>query len=160
PEVTEMLEDYFGDLVPVIFRHQGTIDKFVGDAILAVFGSPDVDEKQHLHSIQAAQEMQQAMREVNARRAARNKRTGELGIGIHCGEVVHGLIGTYERMEYTVIGDAVNRASRYCDGAGGGEILISPELYQWVWNSIEADETRIDTKHEGKLVAYRIKNLR
>jgi len=160
PEVTEMLEDYFGDLVPVIFRHQGTIDKFVGDAILAVFGSPEVDEKQHLHSIQAAQEMQQAMREVNARRAARNKRTGELGIGIHCGEVVHGLIGTYERMEYTVIGDAVNRASRYCDGAGGGEILISPELYQWVWNSIEADETRIDTKHEGKLVAYRIKNLK
>jgi len=159
-EVTEMLEDYFGALVPVIFKYNGTIDKFVGDAILAVFGSPDVDEQQHLHSLQAAREMQEDMREVNARRAARHKRTGELGIGIHCGEVVHGLIGTAERMEYTVIGDTVNRASRYCDGAGRGEILISPELYQWVWNAIEADQTTIDTKHEGKLQAYRIKNLR
>jgi adenylate cyclase len=159
-DVTQMLEDYFGCLVPIIFKYQGTIDKFVGDAILAVFGSPDADEQQHLHAVQAALEMQAGMKEVNAKRAAKNGRIGELGIGIHCGEVVHGFIGTPERMEYTVIGDTVNRASRYCDGAGGREVLISSELYQWIWNLIKAEQTSISTKHEGELQAYRITGLR
>jgi adenylate cyclase len=159
-EVTQMLEDYFGCLVPVIFKYQGTIDKFVGDAILAVFGSPDADDQQHLHAIQCALEMQTAMKEVNAQREAKKRRTGELGIGIHCGEVVHGFIGTAERMEYTVIGDTVNRASRYCDGAGGGEVVLSSELYQWIWNLVRAEQTSIATKHEGDLMAYRISSLR
>lgn len=159
-DVTQMLEDYFGYLVPVIFKNQGTIDKFVGDAILAVFGSPDTDEQQYLHAVQTALEMQAAMKEVNAQRNAKGWRTGELGIGLHCGEVVHGFIGTAERMEYTVIGDTVNRASRFCDGAGGGEVLISAELYQWVWNAVKAEQTTIATKHEGDLIAYRIERLR
>jgi adenylate cyclase len=159
-DVTQMLEDYFACLVPIIFKYQGTIDKFVGDAILAVFGSPDTDEQQHLHAIQCALDMQAAMKEVNAQRDAKSRRIGELGIGIHCGEVVHGFIGTAERMEYTVIGDTVNRASRYCDGAGGGEVLISAELYQWIWNLIKAEQTSIATKHEGNLLAYRIAGLR
>ncbi|HEY7544967.1 MAG TPA: adenylate/guanylate cyclase domain-containing protein, partial [Blastocatellia bacterium] len=155
-DVTDMLEDYFGRLVPIISKHHGTIDKFVGDAILAVFGSPDADEHQHIHAIEAALDMQQAMQEVNARRRMGEKHTGEIGIGIHCGEVVHGLIGTSERMEFTVIGDAVNRASRYCDGARAGEVLISPELHQWVWDQITAEPTSIETKHEGTLTAYRV----
>jgi adenylate cyclase len=155
-EVTEMLEDYFDRLVPIIFKHQGTIDKFVGDAIMAIFGSPDADEQHHLHAVQAALEMQQAMQEVNALRQARNKPSGELGIGAHCGEVVHGLIGTAERLEFTAIGDTVNRASRYCDGAPGGAVLISPQLYQWVWDQVEVEATSIETKHEGVLSAYRI----
>lgn len=159
-EVTEMLEDYFERLVPAVFKAQGTIYQFVGDAIFAVFGSPNADEQQHLHSIQTALEMQEVMEEVNAQRAAQNKRTAHLGIGIHCGEVVNGLIGTPERMEFTVIGDAVNRASRYCDGAHGGEILISPEVHQWVWNFIEAEQTNITTKHEGNFTAYRVKRLK
>jgi len=159
-EVTQMLEDYFGALVPLVFKYQGTVDKYVGDAILAVFGSPDPDEEQHIHAVQAALEMQSAIKEVNAKRTAQGKQTGELGIGIHSGEVVHGLIGTPERMEYTVIGDTVNRASRYCDGADKGEVLISSDLYQWIWNRIEAEQTSIATKHEGNLTAYRVKRLR
>ena len=159
-DVTQMLEDYFGCLVPVIFEHYGMIDKFVGDAVLAVFGSPDADEEQHLHAIQAALKMQRELQPINARRAARGQRTGQLGIGIHCGEVVHGFIGTTERMEYTAIGDTVNRASRFCDGAGGGEVLISTELFQYVWNKIKAEQTSIATKHEGNLLAYRVEGLR
>ena len=159
-DVTQMLEDYFGCLVPVIFEHYGMIDKFVGDAILAVFGSPEADEEQHLHAIQAALKMQSELQRINAQRSARSQRTGQLGIGIHCGEVVHGFIGTTERMEYTVIGDTVNRASRFCDGAGGGEVLISAELYQYVWNKIKAEQTSIATKHEGNLLAYRVEGLR
>ena len=159
-DVTDMLEDYFSQLVPIVFKYQGTIDKFVGDAILAVFGSPNPDEHQHIHAVTAAMHMQAAMQEVNARRAAHGKRTGELGIGIHCGEVVHGFFGTPERMEFTVIGDAVNRASRYCDGARGGEVLISREVHQWIWNLIEAEQTFIDTKHEGAFAAYRVKGIK
>ena len=159
-DVTQMLEDYFGCLVPVIFEHFGMIDKFVGDAILAVFGSPDADEEQHLHAIQAALKMQSEIQRINSQRATRSQRTGQLGIGIHAGEVVHGFIGTPERMEYTVIGDTVNRASRLCDGAGGGEVLISSELYQYVWNSIKAEQTTVATKHEGNLLAYRVEGLR
>lgn len=159
-EVTDMLEDYFGSLVPVVFRYQGMIDKFVGDAIMAVFGSPDADEHQQIHAVQAALGMQTAMREVNDRRAAKGKLTGELGIGIQCGEVVHGFIGTRDRMEFTVIGDAVNRASRYCDGARAGEVLISPEVHQWIWNQVEVEPTSIQTKHEGILTAYRVKRVK
>lgn len=159
-DVTEMLGDYFGRLVPLIFEHHGTVDKFVGDAIVAVFGSPQKDDQQQLHAIQAALEMQAAMQEVNADRNTRGKHTGELGIGIHCGEVVHGFIGSDERMEFTVIGDAVNRASRYCDGARGGEVLISPEVYQWVFRNVEVEQATIPTKHEGDLAAYRIESIK
>ncbi|HEY0004094.1 MAG TPA: adenylate/guanylate cyclase domain-containing protein [Pyrinomonadaceae bacterium] len=159
-EVTEMLEDYFGRLVPLVFKYHGTIDKFVGDAILAVFGSPTTDDQQQLHGVMTAMEMQSAMREVNAQRASEGKRTGELGIGLHFGEVVHGFIGTPQRMEYTVIGDTVNRASRYCDGARGGEILISPDMYQWVWKFVEVEATSFDTKHEGRFAAYRVKRIK
>jgi adenylate cyclase len=158
-DVTDMLEEYFNQLVPIIFKYHGTIDKFVGDAILAIFGSPDEDKDQHIHAIRAAIEMQAAMFEINQRRAAAGKHTGELGIGIHCGEVIHGFIGAAERMEFTVIGDAVNRASRYCDGAPGREILISPEIYQMVWNLIEVERTEISTKHEGAFTAYRVKRI-
>jgi adenylate cyclase len=159
-DVTEMLEDYFGRLVPLIFEHQGTVDKFVGDAIVAVFGSPREDGQQQLHAIQAALEMQSVMREVNARRGSRGKHIGELGIGINCGEVVHGFIGSDERMEFTVIGDVVNRASRLCDGAKGGEVLISPEMYQWVFRNVEVEQATIPTKHEGDLAVYRVKSIK
>jgi adenylate cyclase len=159
-DVTEMLEDYYEQLVPLVFKHQGMIDKFVGDAILAIFGSPDDDPQQHLHAVQTALEMQDAMQAVNARRAAQDKRIGELGIGIHCGEVIHGLIGSAQRMEFTAIGDTVNRASRYCDGAQAGECLISPAVYEFVWKWIETEPTEVMTKHEGALPAFRVKRIK
>jgi adenylate cyclase len=76
-EVSEMIEDYFSRLVPVVFKHQGMIDKFVGDAIFTVFGSHEADEKQHPHAIQAALEMQSVMQEVNVERCPRGKPEGE-----------------------------------------------------------------------------------
>ena len=100
-------------MVNAIFRHEGTVDKFVGDAILAVFGSPEPDAKQHVNAVQAAMAMQEAIEEINDVRRANHQVVCEIGIGIHCGEVLHGFIGSEERMEFTVIGDAVNRASRY-----------------------------------------------
>ena len=159
-DVVELLNDYFSVLVPLIFAHEGTIDKYMGDAILAIFGSPVADANHHEHSVHAAIEMQTAVLKLNEIRRLRGSPCCEIGIGIHCGEVVHGLVGTQNRMEFTVIGDVVNRTARYCAGAAGGEIIISPDMYERLWRITETEQTTIHTKHEGDFVVYRVKRLK
>ena len=159
-DVVEMLNDYFSGLVDAIFQHDGTIDKFMGDAILAVFGSPEADPDQHEKAVRAALAMQESIQTTNRRRAGRNLPTCDIGIGIHSGEVLHGFIGTAERLEFTVIGEAVNRASRYCSGAGRSEIVISPEVFEHVFRLVQAEKTTIPTKHEGDFIAYRVRQLK
>jgi adenylate cyclase len=159
-DVVDMLNDYLGVVVPVIFAHNGTVDKFMGDAILAVFGSPEPDPRQHENAIRAAMEMQSAVAKLNEVRELRGASCRDFGIGIHCGEVVHGFVGTADRMEFTVIGDAVNRAARYCVAAVGGEVLISPEMHERVWRFAETEQTTIKTKHEGDFIAHRVKCLK
>ena len=158
-EIVEMLNEYLGVLVPVIFAQKGTIDKFMGDAILAVFGSPGPDPTQHENAVRAAVEMQTAVTRVNQLRQTRGAPCCDFGIGIHSGEVVHGFVGTTDLMEFTVIGDAVNRAQRYCAAAAGREVLISPEVYEQVRSFVEAEVTSIRTKHEGDFVAHRVLSL-
>jgi len=159
-EVVDMLNDYFRALTEAIFRNDGTIDKFLGDGILAVFGSPEVDPERHVKAVRAAYEMQQAVKEVNQARAARGEITCEMGIGLHCGEVLHGFIGSAERMEFTVIGDAVNKTSRYCAAAEPSQILLSPDLHQRVWQVMESAPLTIATKHEGPLRAFQLERMR
>lgn len=159
-DVVDLVNDYLPVLSAPIFKHEGTIDKFLGDAILAVFGSPDPDPKQFERAVQAGLAMQEAVRTLNAKRAARGDVTVEVGIGVHCGDVLHGFIGAAERLEFTIIGDAVNRCNRFCNGAKGGEVLISPEVYQRVFKLVQAEKTTISTKHEGDLPAYRIKGMK
>lgn len=152
--VVEMLNDYFGVLGQEIFRHDGTIDKFIGDAILAVFGSPEPDEYHAWRAVCAAIEMQRRLKEINTRRSAAGLPFCEMGIGVYTGEVLHGFIGTEECLEYTVIGDTVNKASRYCDGAKAGEIALGPFTYEAVKYHIPANLRMISTKHEGALPSY------
>lgn len=159
-DVFDMLNEYLSPLVEAIFRYDGTIDKFTGDGILAVFGSPEPDQGRHEKAVRAALAMQQAMKSVSASRQARKQAVFEAGIGVHCGQVLHGFIGSNERLEYTVLGDAVNRASRFCAGAGPGEILISPELHQRVWEVVEVEPVAIETKHEGQFQAFRLRGMR
>ena len=159
-DVVEMLNDYLGVLVPVIFAHNGTVDKFMGDAILAIFGSPEPDPKHHENALRAAVEMQTAVKKLNEARQLRGVPCRDFGIGIHCGEVVHGFVGTAERMEFTVIGDAVNQAQRYCAAAGGGEVLISPEVHEHVWQFVETEQTIVVTKHKDELVVFRVIRLK
>ena len=159
-EVVDLLNDYFSALVEAIFNYDGTIDKYVGDAILAVFGSPEPNPMRHEKAIRAALAMQAAMVEVSARRRTLGQVVCEIGIGLHSGEVLHGFIGSNDRMELTIIGETVNWGARYCDGAGPGEILISPALHQRTWRLIESEPTTIDTKHEGQLRAYRLLGLK
>jgi adenylate cyclase len=155
-EVVYMLNRMFGSLIPIIFEHDGTVDKYVGDAILTVFGSPEPDDQQWTKAVRAGLEMQRAMRELGI--------GWQIGIGIHTGEAVHGFIGSSERMEYTVIGEAVNRVSRLCDGARGGEVVISRDVYEKAAHAVivEAQPRVIKTKHpetETDLEAYVVVGL-
>ena len=159
-DVMEMLNDYFSALADAIFAYDGTIDKITGDAILAVFGSPEPDPSRHEKALRAALAMQSAMGAISDKRRQRGQATCRIGIGVHCGEVLHGFIGSNDRMELTVIGEAANWTSRYCDGAAGGEILISSALHQHLWRHVDAEFTTIQTKHEGPLGAYRLKGIK
>lgn len=158
-DVVEMLNHYFQRLLETIFLYDGTVDKFVGDGVLAVFGSPEPDPQQHQKAIRAAISLQEAMRVTVQQRVARDEIACQVRIGLHCGEVFHGFVGALDRLEFTVIGDVVNRASRYCAAAGEGEIVISRDLFQHIFNLVRADKITIPTK-EGELSAYRINGLK
>lgn len=160
-QVVKMLNDMFHDLTPIVLKYNGTVDKYMGDAILAVYGCPDPDELQWDHAVQAALEMQDAIQKLHATRWE-DSTVFRIGIGIHSGPVIHGFIGARERMEYTVIGSTINVASRYCDAAPPGEILISPAVYARLHNKVEVEHParEIDTKHEGKLKAYVVRSWR
>jgi adenylate cyclase len=159
-DVVDMLNDYFAPLVDVVFRFDGTVDKFIGDAMLVIFGSPEADPQQHEKAVRAALAMQDAIRVVSEKRSARGQVPCDMGIGLHCGEVLHGFIGSNERMEFTVIGDAVNRATRYCEGAGPGQILMSAQVHQWVWRLVQSEPVTINVKHEGPLPALRLRGMK
>lgn len=153
----------FGALTPVIFKYEGTIDKFVGDAVLAVFGSPEPVAEQWEKAVQAAIEMQEAMKQLADSRRSADKPAFQIGIGIHSGAVVHGLVGSPQRMEYTVIGDTVNQAPRCCDGAAAGEIVISKPVYEKVFRLVNVVPRSITTKHpdtEAAIEAFIVTGLR
>ncbi len=155
----DLLNEYFPPLIDAIHEFGGTIERFVGDAIFAVFGSPQLDDRQHEHALRAAWKMQQLVGRHNASRAARGAEICEIGIGIHCGEALNGFIGNAERMEFAVLGEPANFAGRFCSGAGGGEILLSPELHARIFHLVDCQAVVIPTKHEGDLPAYRVKGF-
>lgn len=159
-DLLQLLNDYFAAMVDCVFRHEGTIDKFIGDALLVVFGSPERHPHHTEQAARAALALQDAVRTVSESRRARNQVVCEIGIGIHTGEVIHGFIGSADRMEFTIIGDAVNMTTRYCAAAGRSETVISAEIYEKLWRTIKVDAIDIATKHEGKLGAYRLLSVR
>lgn len=106
------LNDIFTRMTPIIMEHGGNIDKFIGDGIMAIFGDPVPQDNHARQAVLAAREMMQAMADLQDEAEARGEQRIEMGIGIHTGELVAGDIGSAERLEYTVIGDTVNTASR------------------------------------------------
>jgi len=128
--IASLLSDYFTEMVDIIFANGGTLDKFIGDAIMALWGAPIPHADDADRAVQAAIAMQRAISQLNAKWAAEGRPSISVGIGINYGDTFAGNIGSHLRLEYTVIGDAVNVASRLCSNAKGGEILISDPLYQ------------------------------
>jgi adenylate cyclase len=127
--VVAMLNEYFGEMVDIVFEHGGTLDKFIGDSIMANWGAPVARPDDADRALRAAIEMQREMRAINEKRGPGETRF-EIGIGINWGEVFVGNVGSPRRLEYTVIGDAVNVASRLCSGARAGEIIVSGSLLE------------------------------
>ncbi len=159
PEVLKLLNDYFPALTEPVFRFDGTIDNFQGNSVLALFGSPEPDPDQHQNAIRAAWSMQQAVQEINRKRAAAGQPSCQMSIGIHCGEAIHGFVGSSARCEFAVVGEAVEASARYCRMAEDGEILLSESVYKWVSKSVIAEKTVRSTGHEPEIVAWRVKGL-
>lgn len=128
-DVVALLNEYFDKMVEVVFRHNGVLDKFIGDALMAVWGSLVRRKDDAAEAVAAAREMQQALLTHNDERRREGKEAIGVGIGIASGESVVGAIGARRRMEFTVIGDAVNLASRLCTVAEAGEIICDEETY-------------------------------
>ncbi len=111
-KVVELLNEFFSEMVPIIFKYEGTLDKYIGDAFMAVFGSPVEVDHSADKAIECAMEIQRHMIDLNKKWADENRRNFGVGIGLNYGPAISGNIGFEERMEYTVIGDSVNVAAR------------------------------------------------
>jgi adenylate cyclase len=133
-EILKLLNDYYEILVNVIFRHEGTIDKFIGDGIMVLWGAPVSHHDDPDRAARAALDIQGAIEEFNYDRASKGLAPVDVGIGINTGPVVAGYLGSSQTMSYSVIGDTVNMASRLCDAAQPGEIIISESTHFIIQN--------------------------
>jgi adenylate cyclase len=150
--VVDLLNRYFSRQVDVIFRHGGTLDKFIGDAIMAFWNAPTASPGHARKAVAAALEMTLALDEFKRELAAGNEGLGDfdVGIGLHTGPAVVGFLGSDTRMEYTAIGDTVNLASRI-EGAtkGVARVLVSDAT-----RDAYGSEGRIRFEHRGQ---FRVK---
>ena len=126
--MARLLSEYFTEMVECVFRHGGTLDKFIGDAVMAQWGAPLTERDDVDRAMEAALDMMIALDQLNARWARESRPTLQIGIGLNFGEAFAGNIGSERRLEYTVIGSTVNTASRLCSAAGPGEILLSEDF--------------------------------
>jgi len=125
PAVVALLNEFFTEMTEVIFEHGGTLDKYLGDGLMAVFGAPLTRPDDADRAVETAMELQHVLAQLNRAWQEQGQPQLQIGIGVTTGLVTAGNIGSDRRMDYTVIGDAVNLAQRLCAHAAGGQILIS-----------------------------------
>ena len=123
--MARLLTEYFSEMVECVFRHGGTLDKFIGDAVMAQWGAPLGESDDADRAMASALDMMEALDTLNEHWTQQGRPTLQIGIGLNIGDAFAGNIGSERRLEYTVIGDTVNTASRLCGVAGAGEILVS-----------------------------------
>ncbi|MFN7825048.1 MAG: adenylate/guanylate cyclase domain-containing protein [Pseudobdellovibrionaceae bacterium] len=163
-EVVTMLNEYFEVMVGIINRHGGVVDKFIGDAIMAVWGAPNSTDRDTQSAVRACLEMRKALVELNKRRESRGQPPIMIGMGLHSGPAISGTIGSSERMEYTVIGDTVNMTSRIESStkAFGADLLVSETVSQKVGEEFlfeEAGSAEVKGKSEP-LKLFKVRGYR
>ena len=140
PEVlVGFINHYLGQMTDIILSHEGTLDKFVGDEVMALFGAPFPQQDHALRAVKVGLEMQKAHRVVMEMWHDRGVEAPPIGIGIATGEMIVGEMGCPQRADYTVIGKAANLGSRICSVAHASEVLISRETYDLVKDYVEAE---------------------
>ena len=139
-EVVEILNAFFSHMTPIIFKNNGTLDKLMGDGMMAIFGAPISSDDDAVRAVRTVIEMITALRAFNERHSERGWPRLSVGSGVNAGEVVAGYIGSQDHLNYTVIGDAVNTAQRLQSIAAEDEIIISKAVKDAIGEKISEVE--------------------
>lgn len=154
-EVAQILNEFLSEVTKCVFRHSGMLDKFIGDAAMAVFNAPTDLADYLFKAVCAAVDIRNCGETLSSRLQEQYGKTVNFGIGLNCGEAVVGNIGCEIRMDYTAIGDTVNTAARLESKAAGGEILISEALYERLKDRIDA-QFKEETALKGKAFPVKV----
>ncbi|GIP49611.1 adenylate/guanylate cyclase domain-containing protein [Paenibacillus sp. J53TS2] len=160
-EIVSVVNEYLDLAARCIFRYEGTLDKFIGDAAMAIFNAPLEQEDHAFKAVQAALAIQKGAAELESKWKARLNREISFGIGIHTGPAVFGNIGSRKRMDYTAIGDTVNTAARLESRAKPGRILLSEAVYVQIEGRVAVSRSgfyQLKGK-EQEIVAYEVEGL-
>ncbi|PTL80592.1 cyclase [Vitiosangium sp. GDMCC 1.1324] len=158
-QVVDLLNDYFPVMAEIVFKYEGTLEKYIGDALMAVWGAPFSHPDDADRAVRAAVEMQQALAALNARWRTQGRPELQIHVGLNTGRVAAGNIGSEQYLQYATIGDATNVASRVCSVAGDGEICMTDTTFAlWrerAWHTSPLPPTRVKGKQEA-LNLYRL----
>ena len=128
-KVVKLLNHFFDKMIDVVFKYNGTLDKIIGDELMVLYGAPLKKKDDIMNAVTTAKEMFNTLDRFNKEMVADGFPELKIGIGINYGKVICGNIGSEQQMNYTVIGDTVNLASRLCSAARPGEIIISESVH-------------------------------
>ena len=155
----DMLNEYFEMMVETIFKYEGTLDKFMGDGIMALWGAPAHNVDDAIRCVQSSLEQMERLGQFNRQRVERNQMPLAIGIGIHTGPLVAGYVGSSKALSYTVIGDTANTSARLCGIALAGQIIVSETTLNKLGNRFEVEELP-PANLKGKEKPLRIYNVK
>ncbi len=159
-KLAHALNRYLGKMTDVIFEYGGTLDKFVGDEVIGLFGAPVSIDNHARSCAQAAYKMQLVMAELRQELQAEGYDIPQMGVGVSTGEAICGEFGTSQRTDYTAMGRMMNLGSRLCSAAKGGEIMISQDTYKAIKPIAEVEMVEdVELKGIGKATAYKLIKL-
>jgi adenylate cyclase len=157
--MVDMLNEYFEDMVATIFKYEGTLDKFMGDGIMALWGAPALHPDDPIRCVQSALEQMEVLGRFNRKRMDLGQVPLAIGMGIHTGPLVAGYVGSSKALSYTVIGDTANTSARLCGIALAGQIIASESTLARLGNRFEVEELPAATL-KGKEKPLRIFNIK
>ena len=158
-KVVLTLNEYFSEMIDIVFKHNGTLDKIIGDELMIVFGAPLSSDDDTERALNTAIEMQNKIEDLNKVRKKRKEPPILVGAGINKGQVVSRNIGSRDMMDYTVVGDTVNLGSRLCSAASAGEIIVSGRVKnstEQLFSFKELKPIRVKGKKD-KIDVYQVK---